>query len=137
MVILVTASPANHYKHLKGITSTKIPSIPSISSSSLAVTPSNHSYFVTIHTHFGVESTLSTDRLIFLETHESVLELLEAIPGFQGSRNTNLSAGYNEQQITTPKCVYSAWRSPDGWYFKKHMKPSWSSLKPPPGFTGS
>ncbi len=57
------------------------------------------------HTHFGVESTLSTDRLIFLETHESVLELLEAIPGFQGSRNTNLSACLDEQQITTPKCV--------------------------------
>ena len=44
-----------------------------------------------INTHFGVESILSTNRLIFLETHESVLELLEAIPGFQGSRNTNLS----------------------------------------------
>jgi hypothetical protein len=40
--------------------------------------------------HFGVETIIPTVRLLFLETHESIMELLEANPGFQGSRNNNL-----------------------------------------------
>ena len=55
-------------------------------------------------THVGVnadDGSWFIGRSDFLETHESILEFLEAIPGFQGSRKPDPPVN---RAVLTPKC---------------------------------
>jgi hypothetical protein len=50
--------------------------------------------------HFGVETVIPIARLLFLQTHESILELLEAIPGFQELQKQQPGGGFKNGNPT-------------------------------------